>query len=101
MGGLIGGPAGLKDDRGIGLFKEEDPEQGVSAADDGEDPKYPTPGKILDNEAAEEGAESGAHERAEEVPAKDAGSFFRAKHVTNRAAAIGDADTWEHFSCGR
>lgn len=101
VGGLIGGPAGLKDDGSVGLFKEDDAKEGVGATDDGEDPKYPTPGKVLDDEAAEEGAKGGAHKRAKEVPAKDTGTFFRAKHVTNRATTVGNADTWGRVSCGR
>lgn len=40
---------GLEYDGGVGFLEENETENGVAGADDAEDPKYPSPTKVLDN----------------------------------------------------
>ena len=48
--------ATFEDDGCVGLFQEEEADDGVEAADYGKDPEYPAPAEMLDYQAAEEGA---------------------------------------------
>ncbi len=56
--------AGLKEYGGVGFFEEEEAGDGVGGADDGQDPEDPAPGEMLDDYAAEEGAEGRSEKRA-------------------------------------
>jgi len=40
---------GLKEDRGVGFFEEEEAGDGVGGTNDGEDPEDPAPREVLDD----------------------------------------------------
>lgn len=49
--------APLEDGRRIALFEENETQDGVDCADDGEEPEHPAPRKMLNEQAAEEWTE--------------------------------------------
>lgn len=63
LGGvLVALLARFEDDGGVAFSQEEEADDGVEAANDGQDPEDPAPAEVLHYDAAEEGAEGRAQQ---------------------------------------
>lgn len=97
---LVAFLARLEDDGGVAFTQEEEADDGVEAAHDGQDPEDPAPAEVLHDDAAEQGAEGRAQQGTEQVPAKDPGPLARMEHVADGASAIRDAHAPEEPTDG-
>ena len=82
---------GFQNGRSVAFFEENEPDYGVEAAHNGQDPEYPSPAKVLDYDTTEERPKGWAKQRAEEVPAKDSSSLAWMEHVADCASPVRNA----------
>lgn len=73
----------------VGLAREEEEERRDDAGDDDEDPKDPSPGEPVGDDAANDGPDDGAQQGADGEAGHGGAALLLRNHVGDAAAAVG------------